>query len=467
MSIRNNFNQTDTICAISTPNGVGAISMLRISGAQAIEICGKIFQSKKHSDINQLPSNSLTYGQIVFNLEVVDDVLLSVFRNPHSFTGEDLVEINCHGSLYIQKKIIEILLSLGLRLASPGEFTLRAFMNKKLDLSQAEAIGDLIAATSKSAHNLAINQMRGGFSNKIKELRDKLITFASLIELELDFSEEDVEFANRDDFQKLLSELKQEISLLKESFTQGNVLKNGIPVAIVGKPNVGKSTLLNALLNEEKAIVSEIPGTTRDTIEDLLTIQGITFRFIDTAGLRPSGDQIELMGIERTYQKISQASIVLYVVDITQTDADEIKAEIAGFEEHIINNSKKFIIIGNKTDQLIETPHGFPCLVELETIFVSAKRKENIQLITDSLLRSVDISLEMDNIVVSNIRHFEALSKTLIAIESMEKALHDNIPTDLLTTDIRSAMYFLGEITGEITTEDILGSIFSKFCIGK
>ncbi len=467
MSIRNNFNQTDTICAISTPNGVGAISMLRISGAQAIEICGKIFQTKKHSDINQLPSNSLTYGQIVFNLEVVDDVLLSVFRNPHSFTGEDLVEINCHGSLYIQKKIIEILLSLGLRLASPGEFTLRAFMNKKLDLSQAEAIGDLIAATSKSAHNLAINQMRGGFSNKIKELRDKLITFASLIELELDFSEEDVEFANRDDFQKLLSELKQEISLLKESFTQGNVLKNGIPIAIVGKPNVGKSTLLNALLNEEKAIVSEIPGTTRDTIEDLLTIQGITFRFIDTAGLRPSGDQIELMGIERTYQKISQASIVLYVVDITQTDADEIKAEIADFEEHIINNTKKFIIIGNKTDQLIETPHGFPGLVELETIFVSAKRKENIQLITDSLMRSVDIAPEMDNIVVSNIRHFEALSKTLIAIESMEKALHDNIPTDLLTTDIRSAMYFLGEITGEITTEDILGSIFSKFCIGK
>ncbi len=467
MSIRNNFNQTDTICAISTPSGVGAISMLRISGAQAIEICGKIFQTKKHNDINQLPSNSLIYGQIVFNLEMVDDVLLSVFRNPHSFTGEDLVEINCHGSLYIQKKIIEILLSLGLRLASPGEFTMRAFMNKKLDLSQAEAIGDLIAATSKSAHNLAVNQMRGGFSNKIKELRDKLITFASLIELELDFSDEDVEFANRDDFQKLLSELKQEISLLKESFTQGNVLKNGIPVAIVGKPNVGKSTLLNALLNEEKAIVSEIPGTTRDTIEDLLTIQGITFRFIDTAGLRPSGDQIELMGIERTYQKISQASIVLYVVDITQTDADEIKAEIADFEEHIISNTKKFIIIGNKTDQLIETPHGFPGLVELETIFVSAKRKENIQLITDSLVRSVDISPEMDNIVVSNIRHFEALSKTLMAIESMEKALQDYIPTDLLTTDIRSAMYFLGEITGEITTEDILGSIFSKFCIGK
>ncbi len=461
------YNLDDTICAISTASGVGAISLIRISGNKAIETCGKIFVPTKKLDITKIPSNYLSYGKIIHNNEIIDDVMLSIFRSPHSFTGEDLVEINCHGSLYIQKKILETLLSLGLRLASPGEFTLRAFMNNKLDLSQAEAIGDLISATSKSAHDLAINQMRGGFSNKIKELRDKLISFASLIELELDFSEEDVEFVSRAEFTKLLAELKFEIQTLKESFTQGNVLKNGIPVAIVGKTNVGKSTLLNALLNEEKAIVSEIPGTTRDTIEDLLTLQGITFRFIDTAGLRKSGDVIEQMGIDRTYQKISQASIVLYVVDITKTSVKEIKEELADFEEHIQNKTKKFIIIGNKIDHLKVTPHGFPELVELETIFVSAKRKENIQMIIESLVRSVDISNKTDNIIVSNIRHFEALSKTLESIENMEKAISDHIPTDLLTTDIRSAMHYLGEITGEITTEDLLGAIFSKFCIGK
>ncbi|MEI6122718.1 MAG: tRNA uridine-5-carboxymethylaminomethyl(34) synthesis GTPase MnmE [Bacteroidota bacterium] len=467
MSIRNNFNPSDTICAISTPTGVGAISLIRISGKSAIETCGKIFESRKKIEFARIPSNYLCYGRIVFNNEIIDDVMLSIFRSPHSFTGEDMVEINCHGSLYIQKKILETLLLLGFRLASPGEFTLRAFLNKKLDLLQAEAIGDLIASTSKSAHDLAINQMRGGFSNKIKELREKLITFASLIELELDFSEEDVEFANRDEFIKLLLEIKTEIQKLKDSFAQGNVLKNGIPVAIVGKPNVGKSTLLNALLNEEKAIVSEIPGTTRDTIEDLLTLQGVTFRFIDTAGLRPSIDEIEQMGIERTYQKISQASIVLYVIDITQTGVEEIKEELADFAEHIQDSNKKFIIIGNKTDQLQKTPHGFPELVELETIFISAKRKENIQLIIESLIRSIQITDTTDNIIVSNIRHFEALSKTLLAIENMVLAIHNNIPTDLLTTDIRSAMHYLGEITGEITTEEIFETIFSRFCIGK
>ena len=426
-----------------------------------------VFIPSGKQEMKDFKSHTLHFGQFVFQDEVIDNLLLSVFRSPNSFTGEDLVELSCHGSLYIQKRIMEALLSLGLRLASPGEFTLRAFMNNKLDLSQAEAIADLISATSKSAHDLAMNQMRGGFSSKIKELREKLITFASLIELELDFSDEDVEFANRHDFLKLVAEIKKEVQSLTESFSQGNVLKYGIPVAIIGKPNVGKSTLLNAILNEEKALVSEMPGTTRDSIEDILSIQGTSFRFIDTAGLRESVDEVELMGIERTYQKINQAHIVLYVIDISKTTVDEIKTDLKDFAEHIQNPAKKFIIIANKIDMLQKTLVKFSELVELETIFVSAKCKENINLIIDSLLRSVNISSNPEQVIVSNIRHFESLSKTLLAIKNIEDGLQQNIPTDLLTTDIRTAMHYLGEITGEITNEDILSSIFSKFCIGK
>jgi len=467
MILRNAFNSSDTICAISTPNGMGAISLIRISGNKAIEISEMVFIPSGKQEMKDFKSHTLHFGQFVFQDEVIDNLLLSVFRSPNSFTGEDLVELSCHGSLYIQKRIMEALLSLGLRLASPGEFTLRAFMNNKLDLSQAEAIADLISATSKSAHDLAMNQMRGGFSSKIKELREKLITFASLIELELDFSDEDVEFANRHDFLKLVAEIKKEVQSLTESFSQGNVLKYGIPVAIIGKPNVGKSTLLNAILNEEKALVSEMPGTTRDSIEDILSIQGTSFRFIDTAGLRESVDEVELMGIERTYQKINQAHIVLYVIDISKTTVDEIKTDLKDFAEHIQNPAKKFIIIANKIDMLQKTLVKFSELVELETIFVSAKCKENINLIIDSLLRSVNISSNPEQVIVSNIRHFESLSKTLLAIKNIEDGLQQNIPTDLLTTDIRTAMHYLGEITGEITNEDILSSIFSKFCIGK
>jgi len=446
---------------------MGAISLIRISGNKAIEISEMVFIPSGKQEMKDFKSHTLHFGQFVFQDEVIDNLLLSVFRSPNSFTGEDLVELSCHGSLYIQKRIMEALLSLGLRLASPGEFTLRAFMNNKLDLSQAEAIADLISATSKSAHDLAMNQMRGGFSSKIKELREKLITFASLIELELDFSDEDVEFANRHDFLKLVAEIKKEVQSLTESFSQGNVLKYGIPVAIIGKPNVGKSTLLNAILNEEKALVSEMPGTTRDSIEDILSIQGTSFRFIDTAGLRESVDEVELMGIERTYQKINQAHIVLYVIDISKTTVDEIKTDLKDFAEHIQNPAKKFIIIANKIDMLQKTLVKFSELVELETIFVSAKCKENINLIIDSLLRSVNISSNPEQVIVSNIRHFESLSKTLLAIKNIEDGLQQNIPTDLLTTDIRTAMHYLGEITGEITNEDILSSIFSKFCIGK
>jgi tRNA modification GTPase len=467
MDMKFSWNQDETICAVSTPPGVGAISMIRISGKDSFEILNKIFVSSNKSGIEESTGYTMHYGEIKYKDEIIDQVLVSIFKTPHSYTGEDLCEINCHGSIYIQKKIMETLLSLGLRLASPGEFTMRAFMNNKLDLSQSEAIADLIAATSKGAHDLALKQMRGGFSSKIKELRDKLIDFASLIELELDFSDEDVEFANRDDFFRLVEDIKTEVLTLKESFSQGNVLKNGIPVAIIGKANVGKSTLLNALLNEEKALVSEIPGTTRDTIEDVLTIKGTAFRFIDTAGLRDSIDEIELMGIERTYQKIDQSQIVLYVIDISKTSVDDIKADLVDFAEHIQNPSKKFIIIGNKIDMLQKTPLKFSELVALETIFVSAKRKENINLIIDSLLNAVNLSSSGNNVIVSNIRHYESLDKTLTSIRNIEAGLNQNLSTDLLITDIRMALHYLGEITGEITNEDILGNIFSNFCIGK
>ena len=467
MSLKHSFNQHDTICAVSTPAGVGAIAIVRITGKKTADIIGKLFVPHKKAALKKQPVRTLHFGMLVYKGETIDEVLVSRFHAPHSYTGEDMAEINCHGSLYIQKKIMEALLSSGARLASAGEFTLRAFMNGKLDLTQAEAIGDLIASSSKNAHDLALSQMRGGFSDKIKQLREKLLGFAALIELELDFSEEDVEFANRNEFVRLVHEIKTEIKALVDSFSQGNVLKKGIPVAIIGKPNVGKSTLLNALLNEERAIVSEIPGTTRDTIEDTITFQGVTFRFIDTAGLRKSANDIELLGIERTYQKIEQAQIILYVIDISQATTDGIKSDLTDFRKNIKDPDKKFIVVANKIDQLVKTPAKFSELVELETIFISAKRKENINQITESLLRSVDISKKNDQAIVSNIRHYEALTKALSAIESIEKGLDDNIPTDLLTTDIRTAMHFLGEITGEITTEEILGAIFGKFCIGK
>jgi len=467
MSLKHTSNPEDTICAISTPPGVGAIALVRISGKKAFGILGKIFVPQKKTVVKNAASHTIHFGKIVFKEETIDEVLISVFRAPNSFTGEDIVEINCHGSMYVQQKLMEVLIASGLRLATPGEFTMRAFMNGKLDLTQAEAIADLIAATSKSAHDLALSQIRGRFSDKIRLLREKLINFASLIELELDFSEEDVEFANRDEFKTLVSELKNEIHTLIESFAQGNVIKHGIPVAIVGKPNVGKSTLLNALLNEEKALVSEIPGTTRDAIEDTLTINGTTFRFIDTAGIRISKDEIEQMGVERTYQKIEQSQIVLYVIDISKTTVDDIKHDLTDFSEHIKNSDKKFIIIANKIDKLVKTPVKFSQLVELETVFISAKRKENITLLIDALLRSVNVTFNSDNAIVSNIRHYEALTKTRDALENIENGLNKNLSSDLLTSDIRTAMHFLGEITGEITTEDILGNIFGKFCIGK
>ncbi|MCF8298847.1 MAG: tRNA uridine-5-carboxymethylaminomethyl(34) synthesis GTPase MnmE [Saprospiraceae bacterium] len=462
----------DTICAISTAHGAGAIAVIRLSGKDSFKVCSDIFVPKsKNLKINEAPSHTIHYGEIKNGDEIIDEVLLSIFKSPNSYTGEDVVEISCHGSNYIQTKIIELLISKGVRHAKAGEFTFRAFMNGKFDLSQAEAVADIISSNSKTSHDLALMQMRGGYSTKINTLRKQLLDFMSLIELELDFSEEDVEFANRAKLKNLLVEIKLELNSLISSFSYGNVIKKGIPVAIIGHPNVGKSTLLNALLNEERAIVSELPGTTRDTVEDTININGILFRFIDTAGLRDSQDIIESIGIERTYEKINQASIILYVFDINEATCDEIEGSITEFKNYIKENlgdeSKKFILVANKTDQLIQAPRGMKELFDLECIFISAKRKENIHLIAESLVNCVEMENISDSTIVSNLRHFEALKKSQNAIENVENGFASNTPSDLIAIDIKEALHYLGEITGEITNDEILGNIFGKFCVGK
>ncbi|MCK9617131.1 MAG: tRNA uridine-5-carboxymethylaminomethyl(34) synthesis GTPase MnmE [Lentimicrobiaceae bacterium] len=459
----------DTICALSTAPGMAAIAVIRISGEKTFETLTRCFSpGKKELDLINAPSHTLHLGWITGGTEVVDEVLLGIFRAPHSYTGEDVAEISCHGSLYIQRRIIEILIEQGIRLAQPGEFTLRAFLNHKYDLSQAEAIADLIASHSKSSHDLAIKQMRGGFSQTLKYIREQLVGLASLLELELDFSEEDVEFANRNQLIALVTTLQEQIETLISSFTLGNVMKNGIPVAIIGAPNVGKSTLLNALLNEERAIVSEIPGTTRDSIEDVITHNGISFRFIDTAGLREAQDTIESIGIERTYEKINSAAIILYVFDINTATLIEIREVINDLLEHIEDKNKRIILIGNKTDLLVESPHNFSDLVEMETIFISAKRKENINLIIESLLKPLQDGTNIyDATIVSNLRHYEALKLANSALAEAREALQIPLSTDLIAEHIRMVLHHLGEITGEITTDEILGNIFSNFCIGK
>lgn len=465
---RSAFSKTDTICAIATPPGTGAISVIRLSGPESLSIAQYFFISAgTKSAIHTLESHKMYFGKFMHEDRIIDEVLLTYFKSPHSYTGEEAVEISCHGSEFIQQKIIELLLEEGARLADPGEFTMRAFLNGKLDLSQAEAVADLIASQSKTAHRLALNQMRGGFSDKIKELRDKLLQFTSLIELELDFSEEDVEFADRTALHKLLTELKSELIYLISSFKVGNVLKTGIPVAIIGKPNVGKSTLLNAILNEEKAIVSEIPGTTRDAIEDTIIIDGYRFRFIDTAGLRQSEDTIENMGIGRTYDKMEQATIILYICDISQASKNDLEEVLKEFKKYIEDDDKHFILVANKIDQLNEIPAHLKEMLELETVFVSAKRKENIHLLAETLVRKVKKKSISGDIIVSNSRHYDALINALDSLILVEKTLGDDIPTDLVAIDIRQALHHLGTITGEITTDEVLGSIFSKFCIGK
>ncbi len=459
----------DTICAIATAPGTGAIAVVRMSGKDSLKLLWKNFYPKNKSLTKEkVISHHLYFGNIKKkNGELLDEVLISYFKAPHSYTGEDAVEISCHGSEYIQQQILQLLIESGARMAEAGEFTMRAFLNGKMDLSQAEAVADLIASESSMAHRVAMQQMRGGFSAKIQELRSQLVNFSSLLELELDFGEEDVEFADRTQMRMLVDTLKNELTRLKKSFQLGNVMKKGIPVAIIGKPNAGKSTLLNSILNEEKAIVSDIPGTTRDALEDTIIIEGFSFRFIDTAGLRQSEDTIENLGIEKTYDKINQASIILYVCDISDINKESMEEMLDEFKQYINHPNKHFILVANKIDKLKKVPAHLKDLLDLETVFVSAKRNENIHLLADTLVKHVRKQNILKELVVSNSRHFEAISKALESIENVEDGIRNDIPTDLIAIDLRQALYYLGSITGEVTNDEILGNIFSKFCIGK
>ncbi|MFN6040111.1 MAG: tRNA uridine-5-carboxymethylaminomethyl(34) synthesis GTPase MnmE [Bacteroidota bacterium] len=460
--------KNDTIAALASAHGVGAIALIRVTGPSTFSIVSEIFFDKdgKPVDINAKKGFTIHYGEIRFDELILDEVLISVFKNPKSYTGEDMIEISCHGSEYIQQQLLSLLFKKGCRSADPGEFTMRAFLNGKLDLSQAEAVADLISSNSGVSHQVAMQQMRGGFSGKIKTLRSNLVDFASLIELELDFSEEDVEFADREDLKKLLFQLQNLISKLVDSFDLGNVIKNGIPVAIVGKPNAGKSTLLNALLEEERAIVSEIPGTTRDTIEDELRIDGVLFRFIDTAGIRQTQDVIESLGVNKTFESIRQASIVLYVFDVHSMSSADLDLEIDQIKIH--SAETQLLIVANKIDEedleyLRKEFEGYENL-----IFISAKEKMFIEDLKMKLVTLFDQrALQVTETVVTNARHADALRKANSALHRVMEGLSNRIPGDLLAQDIRYALNSLGEITGEVTSDDLLGNIFGKFCIGK
>ena len=460
---------SDIICAISTPPGMGAIAVVRLSGKGCIALTDSVFHSPSGKKLVDAAPNTVHFGQIYLNDELLDEVLVTVFRAPHSFTGEDIVEISCHGSLYIQQKIIETILQAGARMAQAGEFTRRAFGNGKFDLSQAEAVADLIASSSKAAHRIAMNQMRGGFAQQLAVLRDALLQFVSLIELELDFSEEDVEFANREKLLELATKIETDISHLIQSFQLGNVIKNGIPVAIIGETNAGKSTLLNLLLNEEKAIVSEIHGTTRDVIEDTVNIQGIVFRLIDTAGIRETNDAIETMGIERTFKKIEQASIVLWMIDLT-TPIEQIERMAQSLAPSLAD--KKVIMLFNKSDLVssdeIQSKLGVLPNLKAERLSISAKKNINFDQLQKLLVDAANLpEIGEQDVIVTNLRHYEALKNAQAAIHRVIDGLNSGITGDFLSQDIRECMFYLGEITGQITTDEILGSIFSKFCIGK
>lgn len=467
----------DTIIALATPSGMGAIAIIRISGEDAITIVNRFFKSKiENKSLITQKSHTIHLGHIIDQERMVDEVLVSIFKNPHSYTGQNVVEISCHGSMYIQQEIIQLFIKNGVRLANPGEFTLRAFLNGKLDLSQAEAVADLIASDSKASHQIAMQQMRGGFSNEIENLRLKLLNFASLIELELDFAEEDVEFANRDDFQKLINKISSVLKRLIESFAYGNVLKNGIPVAIIGEPNVGKSTLLNALLNEEKAIVSHIAGTTRDAIEDELIINGVAYRFIDTAGIRETKDVVESIGIKKTFEKATQAQVIINIIDasiILQKNWEDQRQLLLEVQNEINKIKSKFpdkklIIVANKVDLLSNKEIESLNETINNVLLLSAKNKEGIHKLTEELTSLVKKSaLSNNQTIVSNSRHFEALNKALGEINNVQKGIDKNLSSDLIAIDIRQALFHLGEITGKVTTEDLLGNIFANFCIGK
>lgn len=458
----------DTIVALATPHGTGAIALVRVSGPQAIPIIEKVFFSKNQTPYSLHDKNTHTihYGYIMAQGVIVDEVLVSLFKNPHSYTGEDSVEISCHGSQFIQQQIIQLLCKQGARPANAGEFTLRAFLNKKLDLSQSEAVNDLIHSNSSVSHQVAMQQMRGGFSNKIKVLRGKLVDFASLIELELDFSEEDVQFADRTELKNLIGAIQNILNKLIDSFELGNVIKNGIPVAIVGKPNAGKSTLLNTLLNDEKAIVSEIPGTTRDVIEDEISIEGVLFRFIDTAGIRDTSDVIEQIGVNRALDAMRNSAIIIYLFDAHELSKQDLVLELEKIKG--VAGTSQILPVCNKidTENLDELQKEFAGIDNL--LFISAKTHLYIDDLKAKLVALFDNrAVNVTETVVTNARHADALRKAGAALYRVAEGLGKNIQTDLLAQDIRYSLEALGAITGEVHTEDLLENIFSKFCIGK
>ena len=468
-----NILNRDTICAIATPHGMGAIAVIRVSGDDALPVVGQLFmQNGKPFDMGKMVANKTYYGHIVDRDELLDEVLVTFFRAPHSFTGEDSAEISVHGSVFIQQKLLHILISRGCRMAEAGEFTRRAFVNRKFDLAQAEAIADLISSESEASHRVAINQLKGGFSKELQVMRSKLLEMTSLMELELDFAEEDVEFADRSQLKSLLKETLTHVNKLKDSFRLGNAIKNGIPVAIVGQTNTGKSTLLNALLGEDRAIVSDIAGTTRDTIEETLNINGILYRFIDTAGLRNTDETIEKIGIERSYKKIAEANVVIGMLDAT-TSYESMLSAANDIRLKVDLSNQQLIICINKVDTLAD--QGEAMLGQLRqdldnddilVICISAKHKFGLNDLYNTLKHSQPLT-HPDATLVTNVRHYEALLHASDSLNQVQQGLEMDIPTDLVSQDLRQALYYLGSITGEITTDEVLGSIFSRFCIGK
>ncbi|WP_076548511.1 tRNA uridine-5-carboxymethylaminomethyl(34) synthesis GTPase MnmE [Maribacter ulvicola] len=463
--------QTDTIIALATPSGAGAIAIIRLSGQNAITIASKHFESVSGKTLENQKSHTIHLGYIKDGENVLDQALVSIFKNPHSYTGENVIEISCHGSPYIQQQIIQLFLRNGCRTADAGEFTLRAFLNGKMDLSQAEAVADLISSDNAASHQIAVQQMRGGFSNEIKQLRTELLNFASLIELELDFSEEDVEFADRTQFKELLTRIQKVLQSLIDSFSVGNVIKNGIPVAIVGEPNVGKSTLLNAFLNEERALVSDIAGTTRDTIEDEISIGGIGFRFIDTAGIRETEDVVEGMGIKRTFEKIEQAQVVLLLVDGSKLLSDDKKLQNIVIDFEKIKNQnplKPLVLLVNKADTLSEDDKNKIGTYLDNVKYLSAKTGEGVEALQNNLLEFVNTgALRNNETIVTNTRHYDSLLKALEEIEKVQFGMKAELSSDLMAIDVKEALYHLGEITGQVTNDELLGNIFANFCIGK
>ncbi len=470
----------DTIVALATPTGIGAIGVIRLSGKDAIAICNGVFKGK---DLEKQDSHTIHFGTIRDREDrIIDEVLVSLFVTPKSYTGENVVEVSCHGSNYIIQQLIQLFVQEGARMAQAGEFTLRAFLNGQMDLSQAEAVADLIASSSASSHNLAMQQMRGGFSDEIQKLRQQLLDFASLIELELDFSEEDVEFADRTELKNLVKKIQTYIHALVQSFDLGNAIKHGINTVIAGRPNAGKSTLLNALLNEDRAIVSDIAGTTRDTIEEVLNIDGIQFRLIDTAGIREASDQIEAIGVEKTMEKISQSALLIYVFDVIQTQPEAVRQDLA----KLVKPDMHLLVIANKMDlnphtkfehyfgptvdeeENTEASEFLSTISETQWVPISALEKMNIGFLKEKLYQSVlTEQVQVDSTIVSNARHFEALKKASESLDDVLHAMDSGITSDFVAMDIRRALAFLGEITGEISTDDLLGNIFGKFCIGK